>query len=126
VKTIDKSPPSEAHPGWQLLGEFKQPVDLNTANIVYTWLTEILGPLNLHTDFLNKILKSAQDALQHVLTSAQVTLESEQIHLLVFAQNKPVSGPHSWGFFRIEKAENAVENERQLVHRIEIYLYLEG
>jgi hypothetical protein len=126
VKNIDKSPQPEAHADWQLLGELKLPANPDAASTIHTQLIEILGPLNLYADFLDKILKSAQDALQHVLTSSQVALGPGQIYLLVFAQDRPAAGPHTWGFFQIEKAENALENERPASHLIEIYLYLEG
>jgi hypothetical protein len=126
VKHIDKSPQPEAYADWQLIGEFELPTNPNAENIIHARLIEILGSLNLHADFLDKILKSAQDALQHVLSSNPMVPEFEQIHLLVFTQSLSTAGLRTWGFFRIEKAESAVQNERQLTHRIEIYLYPEG
>jgi len=118
-------PSSNNFPGadWQILGELELPVGSSNADdAIKARLMEILNPLNLHADFLNKILKSAQDAAARVMQNG---MELEHIHLLVFAPKDRSSKRQTWGFFRIEKIEGAADVDSPN-HAIEFYLYVEG
>ena len=110
---------------WQILGELALPVGSNADDRITVWLAETLNPLNLHADFVNKVLKSAQDAMARAMQVEFVT-EFAHIHLLVFAPADRASKGQTWGFFRISKIEGAKGDESPPDHAIEFYLYVEG
>jgi hypothetical protein len=107
---------------WQVLGELELPIGSDDA--IESWLVETLSPLTLHTDFLNKVLKSAQEVAARAM-QADALMQFKHVHLLVFAPPDYASNRHNWGFFRIEKVENA-SHQDDPNHVIEFYLYLEG
>ena len=120
--------PETNSPGfhWQILGELKLPMDPETAaGALSTWLTELLAPLNLHADFLNKILESAQAATTHGF-QAEGGLKFEHIHLIILVPQERELKGRNWGFFRVEKIEDTQEDNIAPDHSIEFYLYLEG
>jgi hypothetical protein len=84
-----------------------------------------LHALNLHTDFLNKILNSAQTTTARVLRAAP-EIPLEHIHLLVFAPSNRASKRQTWGFFSVERLEDTKEGAIDNDHTIKIYVYLEG
>jgi hypothetical protein len=79
----------------------------------------------LHTDFLNKILNSAQTTTARVLR-ADAEIQLEHIHLLVFAPSNRASKRQAWGFFSVERLEDTKEGAVANDHMIKIYLYVEG
>ena len=93
--------------------------------MLHAWLKEALHPLNLHTDFLNKILNSAKMTAARVLR-ADAEPKLEHIHLLVFAPSNRASKKQTWGFFSVERLEDIKEGGDAPDHTIEIYLYVEG
>lgn len=107
---------------WQILGKLELPVGSMADLTINTWLMKTLNALNLQSDFLNKVLKSAQDAAGAV----QNGMEFEHIHLLVFAPVDRTSIGKTWGFFRIEKIESAGQDKNPPDQSIEFYLYIEG
>jgi len=111
--------------GWQFLGKLDLPIDANLEVTIYRWLTDILHPLNLHEEFLNKILKSAQAATVRV-TQARTVIKSDHIHLMIFVLSNRGATKQNWGFFRVEKIENTAEANSAPDHAIEFYLYVEG
>ncbi len=110
---------------WQILGKLRLSVDTHDESTVETWLAETLSPLALEKRFITKVLISAQDGVARAMTSEPV-LESKHLHLVVFVPQDYGSNGQSWGFFRIEKLEEAEPTEEKLDHTIEFYLYLEG
>jgi len=92
---------------------------------LHVWLKEALNPLNLHTDFLNKIMNSAQQTAARILR-ADGEIKLEHIHLQVFAPSNRASNKQTWGFFSVERLEDAKEDDVAHDHTIEIYLYVEG
>jgi hypothetical protein len=127
-ETVELNDSSHTRPfnnDWQILGELKLPAGAGTDAAIQTWLMEILDTLHLHVDFLNKILRSTQDAVARIL-QADALLKLEHTHLIIFApQNRTAKG-QSWGFFCIEKMDELVQNRETADHSIELYLYLEG
>ena len=124
---MDNTNPSHheiAGTDWQVLGKLELPIDSGADDAVASWLIETLSALNLQTDFLNKVLKSAQEATARG-RQAKAVIKFKHLHLFVFAPSNHVSSRHTWGFFRIEKiaAANQQDNPN---HAIELYLYLEG
>lgn len=125
VKYIDPSSNSFSGTDWRILGELELPVGSETNGMLSMWLTEILSPLDMHVDFLNRILKSAQNAAVRAF-QAETEIKSEHIHLLIFVPQDIASRDKTWGFFRIEKIESSTENTAVAAHAIELYLYREG
>jgi len=111
--------------GWQILGELELPVGASAENALYAWLTEILHPLNLQAELLNKIIASAQDAVARAI-QAEVTLKFEHIHLTVFVPSAREEKEKAWGFFRLEKIEDTKEDQTDGDHAVEFYLYGDG
>jgi hypothetical protein len=129
VKYIDSSPGPLSETGWGLLAELELQVDAEADSAVSTWLAKTLDPLKLHTDFLSKVTKSAQDAAVRAITSERAQMEFGHAHLRLFVSKKKVSElgkQQTWGFFRIEKLGTSTENGEPHDHSIEFYLYLEG
>lgn len=125
VKTTNS--PLSKLPGtdWQILGELKLSVGSNVNGTIETWFTKSLEGLNLHADFLGKILKSVGEAAERAMRSDVAEGTFESIYILVFA---PVGHPKSqtWGFFSVERLEDTKEGTLANSHTIEIYLYMEG
>ena len=110
---------------WQFLGELELPAGASLDDPIHTWLTNLFDPLALHGDFLNRILKSAQDAAARVFQS-ETAEKYDHIHLVIYGPREQVSKPGTWGFFRVEKVENTAEEPSTVAHSIEFYLYREG
>ena len=108
---------------WQILGELELPISSESDGAINRWLTETLLPMHLPTDFLNKVLKSAQDTVARMMLNE---MKFEHIHLLIFVPVDRTSRGQTWGFFRIEKIESQMEVRNHPHHAIEFYLYLEG
>jgi hypothetical protein len=125
MKHTDSSLSRASSPGWQILGELELTVNPDTDHTVGKWLAMILSPIDLPADFLNKVLKSAQEAAARAMQSETV-MKFDHTHLLVLAPQDHVSKGQTWGFFRIEKIEGAKADESPPDHAIEFYLYLDG
>ncbi len=110
---------------WRALGQFKLSIEPDADSVINAWLKETLAPLNLPKDFLGKVLKSARELVTRVVETATIT-EPGHLHFSVFASTDRISHGQAWGFFRIEKLEDATEGEGISNHAIEFYLYPEG
>ncbi len=122
---MDNTNPSHheiAGTDWQVLGKLELPIDFGADDAVASWLIETLSPLNLQTDFLNKVLKSAQEATAHTIRSEAV-IHFQHVHFLVFATVDQAPERQAWGFFWIGKIG---DDELMLDHTIEFFLYQEG
>lgn len=111
--------------GWQLFGELELRVTPDADRTIGKWLRVIFSPLNLHADFLNRVLKSAQEATVHAMRLERMR-KFRHIHLLVFAPAERASNSQAWGFFKIGKIDDSPNRGEFNDHSIEIYLYLEG
>ena len=108
--------------GWQILGEIELSIGVASGDTINKWLTFILDLLELHADFVNRILQSAQDSVlraQH----AESVVSSEHIHMTIIVPEDYELNNQNWGFFRIEKIGN---EQASSDHTIELYLYQEG
>lgn len=112
--------------GWQPLGKLDLPVGPGLEKNLEVRLAELLVPLNLQMDFLNRLLRSSQEATRRAVSSAdKATHHIRHIHLHIFIpENSDVKGK-TWGFFRIERLEGQVESSNVPNHTIELYLYME-
>ena len=88
-------------------------------------LTELFSPLHLDVNFLNRVLRSAQDAVARVMQVESMT-KFEHIHLLVFVPADRISNGQICGFFRIEKIEGTNQGENPPGLAVEFYLYQPG
>lgn len=121
----DSLPKKAPGTDWQILGELKLSIDASVHSVAGRWVAETLSPLDLQKDFMNKVLKSAQDVVARAVQAESVRA-SEHLHLSIFVSQDQISGGRTWGFFRIEKLEGALADENDLDHAIEFYLYPEG
>jgi hypothetical protein len=118
--------PSNPHnSNWQALGECKLSLNASMDARIQAWLKENLSSLSLNTDFLDRILRSAQDSATRAF-QAGVETKFEHIHLRVFTPESSISNKKTWGFFLIEKVGTPVANTNRVDHSIEFYLYREG
>jgi len=118
--------PSNPHnSNWQVLGECKLSLHTSMNAGIQAWLKESLGSLSLNIDFLDRVLKSAQDSATRAF-QAGVQMKFEHIHLRVFTPESTISNEKTWGFFRIEKVGTSTANTNRVDHSIEFYLYREG
>lgn len=108
--------------GWQILGELELPVGASVEDALYAWLTEILHSLCLQAELLNKIIASAQDAVARAV-HAEIMYKFKHIHLVVLVPSEREAKEQAWGFFRLEKIEDAKEEQTGGDHAVEFYLY---
>ena len=111
--------------GWQLLGKLDLPVGPEMENSLGIRLTELLAPLKLQSDFLNRIWRSSQQAAGRVIAATDKVNQIRHIHMLIFVPQNPEGKGKTWGFFRIERQESPVEAPKLPDHAIELYLYME-
>jgi len=111
---------------WQVLGELELPIGSESAGVINTWMREKLSLLKLEADFINRILKSAQDAARRFMESKDAEAKLGNIHILVVAPLSHKLEEKTWGFFRIEKLESTREAINPPDHYIEFHLYFEG
>jgi hypothetical protein len=122
VKNLNLSS-NVANDNWQILGECKLSLEASMDIEIQAWLREMLRSLSLSTDFLKRVLKSAQDSATHAF---QAGMKFEHIHLRIFVSQDDASSERTWGFFRIEKVGTPAANANLYDHSIEFYLYPEG
>ena len=126
LKTKDTSH-TQNHPAsnWQILGDLELSAQVNSKDTLELWLKEILKPLELHTDFLNRILNSAHQTVVRLLRPDAET-KLDHLHLVVFAPANRTVKKLIWGFFSVERLKDTEEGTVANNHTIEIYLYKEG
>jgi hypothetical protein len=124
VKHVDSSLPPDSVPGWKMLGELQLAPGDDSHHTVDKWLGVILSRLELQEDLVNKVLRSAWEAVGRALQTAQAT-RFDHLHVIVFVRADLTARHRSWGFFRIEKVETEDVKETP-DHAIELYLYPEG
>ncbi|NOH02747.1 MAG: hypothetical protein HND47_12680 [Chloroflexi bacterium] len=112
-------------PGWEPFGELELTVNFDTDHTVGKWLGAVLNLLDLPADFVNSVLKSAQEAAAKAMKSVSV-VRSKHLHLLILVPTDHMSMGGTWGFFRVEKFGLPAEDGSARDHDIEFYLYLEG
>jgi hypothetical protein len=123
MNAVKRKISSIAGTNWQVLGELELIAGSNTDPTVGKWLAVILSRLDLRPDFLDKVLKSAQEAASRAM-QAEAVRKFDHLHLVVFAPTDHTSNNYNWGFYRIEKVEK-VAGKSNPDHMIEFYLYQE-
>ena len=125
VKHSDPSPNNLPATDWQFLGELKLSIGSNVDGTINAWLTKSLSPLNLHADFLGKILKSVEEAAEHAMKSEVAEATFEYLYILIFAPGGHPKG-QTWGFFRVERTDTTTKTKNPNRYVIEYYLYQDG
>ena len=100
------------------------PIGSDSNELISARLAELLAPLELHENFLNRVLKSAQNYVGRALTP-DAGVPFGEIHLSIFVPNARMSKGQTWGFFRIEKIDSQAQNVADPDHTVEFYLYRE-
>ncbi|MGB7876013.1 MAG: hypothetical protein WBL25_16650 [Anaerolineales bacterium] len=125
MKQIDLAYKNTPDTEWQLLGELDLLVSSDVDLAFQPWLMELLSPLDLSTDFSNRVLESVQDSVARAL-HLNAASTNGHIHLSIFAPHERVPERKTWGFFHIERIENQGEAVDDRDHAIDFYLYVEG
>lgn len=125
MKTTNKSLPPPPGTAWHRLGELELPAGAAAQAAIQTWIAPVLGTLNLTPDFLDRVVRSAQESAMRYLHS-EAGLTSGHIHLSIHAPREGRAKGKTWGFFHIERIENRAERMDGHDHAIDIYLYVEG
>lgn len=106
------------------MGEFELQAGAFADGALQAHLKEILNPLELHENFVNRILDSAQQTAARLL-QVNAEIKVEHIRLLVFIPLKHKSQKQIWGYFSVEKLEDTKDRAVANKQTIEIYLYAE-
>jgi hypothetical protein len=123
LHSSEHSHPRSSNPAWQALGEMTLSAESSGGEQIHAWLVGLLQPLALQPEYLNRIAIAARDAAVRAL---RPELQLEHIHLRIFWTQDPLPAGQTWGFFQVEKIENAREAGHSASHAIEFYLYTEG
>jgi len=107
------------------MGEFELRAEAFADGALRLWLKEILNPLELHENFVNRILNSTQQTVARLLR-ADAEIRPEHICVLVLVPSRRKSQKQTWGFFSVEKLEDTKDGAVAKEQTIEIYLYVEG
>ena len=126
MKRFHLSPNEKTEASWQISGELELPVGSAADEHMETWLEELLSRLNMQADLVNKIRKSAQEAMARSGSPEEQTGGYRSVHLLVLIPAEYASNGQTWGFFRIEKVDVERTNDGFQRYVIEFYLYLEN
>lgn len=125
VESVDPSQNPLADSDWQFLSELELRVVDNAEHLVHAWLTECLKSLDLREDFMKRVLRSAQGAIRRSARS-ESGLQFESIHIILFIPPTHGLGGQAWGFFRVEKPGETVQDAVSPGQTIALYLYPEG
>jgi hypothetical protein len=118
------SPPSHSPiPAWQRLGELALHLHPEAGETIHRWLDSIFEPLNLPASFAARVLRSAEDVVGRAV-DLKTSPDVAPLRLAVFTPVQCQVQSPCWGFFRIEKIDQA-EQSSDPGHVIEFYLYLE-
>ena len=112
------------NPGWQILGELELLVGTSMEDTLTSWLTALLLPLGLQSDLLNKIINSAREAVTRA-AQPEIVDELRHIHIVILVSAERTEKDKAWGFFRLEKLEDAGVASTVSEHAVEFYLYRE-
>jgi hypothetical protein len=124
IQTLDNHEPSES---WRNLGILELSASSDTDSAINAWMTELLSPLSLSTDFLSRVMESVKGTVSRVLDPSAVSItEHGKVHLSIFAPPEFILDRKAWGFFHIERIENRGEVDDISDHAIDFYLYVEG
>jgi hypothetical protein len=121
----DTTHTSKSEPGWHLLSQLDLPVGININDTLRSWLLEVVNPLNLPIEFLNRLSISIQDSISRALECDPGT-KIGRTQISVFMPHDLASNGKNWGYFHTEKNGGRETDGTIFDHRMDIYLYVEG
>jgi hypothetical protein len=115
--------------GWQILAQLDLLVTPDFESQVQTWITEIMSPIGIAPEQLNKVIKSALEAEVRIENqkSKDVNFPLVSIRAYLPLEVPTRSGTSlNWGFFRIDKHGLPSTRSDHADHLVEFFLYLDG
>ena len=110
---------------WLLLGQLKLSVDSPSDEAIDRWLSKTFESFDLPSDLFDRLKVSIKKAASRLDTISDRS-HTPSINIFVSDDVKTnLLSNNYWGFFRLEKADNASNNETSVEHVIDFYLYLE-
>ena len=125
MNTNNSTPASLPDPAWLPLGELILPIGENPDEAIHQWLPEILFPLQLSEDFLERVIRSAQESSERAMQT-QEEHPAGQISLCLFIPLTLTASESTWGYFSIAKLTNQDNEQESSSPAIHFYLYVEG
>jgi hypothetical protein len=114
---------------WQILAELDLLITTGFESQLQTWMLETISPVGIDPELLNKILKSALEAISRNVNSNWKEMNSVSIHLrLYISLEVPIRADtkRNWGFFRIDKLGFTSIGDDHVEQLIEFFLYFDG
>jgi hypothetical protein len=115
--------------GWQILAELDLLVAVDFESQVQTWMFETMYPLGIDPELLNRILKSALEAISRKKNSNCKETNLPKVRLRLYTSMEvPIrlDLKRNWGFFRIDKHGVTSTGGDHFDQLIEFFLYLDG
>lgn len=125
MNTNNSNPIPLSDPAWQALGELILPRGEHLDQAIGRWLPEILLPLQLTEDFLNRVIRSTQETAEHAMQSQSENATGDFL-LSLFIPLTLTSAGATWGYFSVVKLEHPDTSPDREASRINFYLYVEG
>jgi hypothetical protein len=116
-------------PEWRLIYQLSILDDITVEKTLADSLAVELEPMEMPTEFLQKVTQSIQDSVETALDILRLARTDFQLKLFVYVPKKRKAHNHkrNWGFFRVEKREPAsILKNHPAMYSIEFYLYLDG
>jgi len=125
MNTNNSNPVPLSDPAWQTLGELILMRGEHHDQAISRWLPEILFPLQLTEEFLNRVIRSAQETAARAVNSQAENAAGDFLLKFYIPLTLTAAGT-SWGYFSVVKIEHPDTNPETAASRINFYLYLEG
>ena len=119
------SHPDSHHSNWELLGELELLLNADQNAAIHEWLSQTLEPLKLHEEIVRRVETSLQEAAGRALNTYMGN-KRQYIHLRIHVPLDRTSKGTTWGFFRVEKNEEAPLDGKLPAHATELFLFLEA
>jgi hypothetical protein len=120
AESSKKKPPEN---NWLLLGQLKLSVDSISDETIDHWLSKTFKSFDLPSDLFNRLKASIKEALSRLITTPDYS-HASSINIFISDDTKnDLLSNNYWGFFRLEKVDNTLDEETPVEHLIDFYLY---
>lgn len=109
---------------WQLLGEQKLPVAIDSHFSLKPFLEEVFQALRLESELFNKIYETILEVIKRI-SYKKSSSSIDQIQLRIFSSPIDEIIKSTWGFFLVEKGLVTKPDSARGDYAINVYLYLE-
>ncbi len=99
------------------------PVDSHSAEVIASWLSQILEPYRLPDDFINKLRQSIQEVISRLISMSRLRMEC-RVYISQAAKSDQTVN-NNWGFFKMEKVGGSLAEKPSADPVIEYFFYLE-